>query len=195
MDAQQLQFLAALAAHGEAYDAVPANRATRLLNITPATGQFLALLLRATRARQVLEIGTSNGYSTAWLAEAVQAAGGHVTTLEISAEKVALAADTLRQLGVQAVVTQVRAAAAEWLPASPAASFDFVFLDADRAQYAALWPQLLRVLRPGGLLVADNATSHPADFAPLLALVRGTAEVEHVVVPVGKGELLVWKAA
>ena len=141
----------------------------------------------------MLEIGTSNGYSTIWLADAVQARGGHVTTLEVSAAKTAQAAVNFEQAGLASCITLVHTSAEAWLPTAPAAGFDFVFLDADRTQYAAWWPWLLRLLRPGGLLVADNATSHPADFELLTRLVRAAPEVESVLVPLGKGELLIWK--
>jgi predicted O-methyltransferase YrrM len=65
---------------GEANDAATTERARRMLNITRDTGEFLALLVRATGAWRVLEIGTSNGYSTLWLADAAKKIGGSVTT-------------------------------------------------------------------------------------------------------------------
>lgn len=193
MNQPRRELLEELAALGQAYDQQATQRAGRYLNITPDTGPFLALLLKATQAQAVLEIGTSNGYSTIWLADAVQPAGGHVTTLEASATKVALAAANFERAGLSAGITLVHTPAEAWLPTAPAAAFDFVFLDADRTQYAAWWPWLLALLRPGGLLVADNATSHPADFAAFNAVVDAAPEVERVLVPLGKGELLVWK--
>ena len=66
---------------GEANDAATNERSRRMLNITRDTGEFLAVLVRATAARRVLEIGTSNGYSTLWLADAARAIGGTVTTV------------------------------------------------------------------------------------------------------------------
>jgi predicted O-methyltransferase YrrM len=65
---------------GEANDAATNERPRRMLNITRDTGEFLAVLVRATVARRVLEIGTSNGYSTLWLADAARGIGGSVTT-------------------------------------------------------------------------------------------------------------------
>jgi len=80
---------------GKENDSSVADRPLRMLNITRDTGQFLALMIRATSAQQVLEIETSNGYSTLWLADAVRATGGRVTTLERSEYKHNLAARTL----------------------------------------------------------------------------------------------------
>ena len=84
---------------GAENDAHETERARRMLNITPDTGEFLSVLVRFGTARRVLEIGTSNGYSTLWLAEATAAIDGHVTTLEFAEDKVAMARSTLRAAG------------------------------------------------------------------------------------------------
>ena len=76
---------------GEENDGVTVERSQRMLNITRDTGEFLSALVRATAARRILEIGTSNGYSTLWLAEAARATGGTVTTVEFSEYKFGLA--------------------------------------------------------------------------------------------------------
>lgn len=148
------------------------------------------MLLKAARARTVLEIGTSNGYSTIWLADAVEPAAGHVTTVEANAAKVDLARTNFVQAGVASLITLVQARAEAWLAACTA-TYDFLFLDADRAQYVTLWPVLLRRLAPGGLLVVDNAISHQAELTAFTDLVTATPEVESVLVPLGNGELVV----
>ncbi len=193
MKASRAAFLSTLAQHGCDHDQQVTTRTEKLLNITPDTGPFLALLLRLTRARNVLEIGTSNGYSTIWLADAV-APAGRVTTLEASAAKVALAAANFAQAGVAPFITQVLARAEAWLPTCTT-TYDFIFLDADRSQYVALWPTLLMLLAPGGLLVVDNAVSHQPELVPFTQLLAATPAVESVLVPLGNGELLVRKIA
>jgi predicted O-methyltransferase YrrM len=92
---------------GEANDKATAERGRRMLNITRDTGEFLSLLLYATRAHRVLEIGTSNGYSTLWLAEAAQATGGTVTTVELSEYKADLAAATFARSGLAQFISLV----------------------------------------------------------------------------------------
>lgn len=67
------------------------------------------------------------------------------------------------------------------------ASFDLIFLDAERSEYLAWWPNLQRVLRPGGLLVVDNATSHAGQVAPFLQLLNTNAEFCTSLVPIGNG--------
>lgn len=83
---------------GETNDAATTERPRRMLNITRDTGEFLAVLVRATIARRVLEIGTSNGYSTLWLADAARKIGGLVTTVEFAEYKIELASANLRAL-------------------------------------------------------------------------------------------------
>jgi predicted O-methyltransferase YrrM len=75
------------------------------------------------------------------------------------------------------------------LAAAPAAAYDFVFLDAERDAYPGYWPDLVRVLAPGGLLATDNAISHAAEMAPFAALVAGDARVEHALDATGAGVL------
>lgn len=179
-----------LARFGADNDARESERGRRMLNITADTGEFLSVLVRFGQARRVLEIGTSNGYSTLWLAEAAAAIDGHVTTLEYAEDKVAMARATFARSGLDAHITLVHADAGSWLLQAADASIDLLFLDSDRGQYAGWWPQLRRVLRPGGLLVVDNATSHATQMAPLRALLDADPAFGTSLVPVGNGELL-----
>ncbi|WP_423156421.1 O-methyltransferase [Stenotrophomonas maltophilia] len=179
-----------LAHFGAENDAREVERGRRMLNITPDTGEFLAVLVRFGTARRVLEIGTSNGYSTLWLAEAAAAIDGHVTTLEYAEDKAAMARDTFARSGLADRITLVHDDAGSWLAEAADASIDLLFLDSDRGQYAGWWPQLRRVLRPGGLLVVDNATSHAGEMEPLRTLLESDANFSTSLVPVGNGELL-----
>src|SRR5262245_49854814 len=113
-----------------------------MLNITRDTGEFLAVLVRATAARRVLEIGTSNGYSTLWLARAARAIGGTVTTIEQSDYKIGLAAATFARSGLGSVIAQVQDDAGRVLARTPDAAFDMIFLDSERPEYPGWWSQL-----------------------------------------------------
>ena len=92
-------------------------------------------------------------------------------------------------------ITLVHDDAAHLLQRSASSAFDFIFLDSERAEYPGWWPQLRRVLRPGGLLVVDNATSHVEQLAPFVALVNADPLFATCLVPVGKGEFLAAKAS
>jgi predicted O-methyltransferase YrrM len=178
---------------GDAHDAATSEVPRRMLNITRDTGEFLAVLVRATVARRVLEIGTSNGYSTLWLAEAARAINGAVTTVECDDDKVRLALANFARSGLAGFMTQVHDDAGRLLPRITPHAYDLIFLDSERARYCAWWPDLRRILRPGGLLVVDNATSHPQQMAAFVQLVQDDAEFSCSLVPVGKGEFLAVK--
>jgi predicted O-methyltransferase YrrM len=174
---------------GEANDAAVSERSLRMLNITRDTGELLSVLVRATAARRILEIGTSNGYSTLWLAEAAQATGGTVVTVEASPYKIELARGNFARSGLAALITLVHDDADRFLSKEPD-TFDLVFLDAERSQYVRWWPRLDPLLHPGALLVVDNAASHAAELAPFVALVAADARFTSCKVPVGNGEFL-----
>ena len=184
------RLLAELEHFGEANDRATSQRARRMLNITRDTGEFLAVLVRATLARRVLEIGTSNGYSTLWLAGAARAIGGRVTTVEQSEYKIGLAAANFARSGLAPFIEQRHADAGEVLRRTADGAADLIFLDSERPEYPGWWPDLRRVLRPGGLLVVDNATSHVEQMAPFVMLVRADPGFVTSLVPVGNGEFL-----
>ena len=187
-------FLAELEQLGKKNDSSTPERARKMLNITRDTGEFLAVLIRATLARRVLEIGTSNGYSTLWLASAARATGGSVTTVEFSDYKTGLASKNFDRSGLAAYISLVHDDAGRVLERSADSAFDFIFLDSERPEYPGWWPNLRRVLRPGGLLVVDNATSHLEEMAPFVALVEADTSFTTSLVPVGNGEFMAVKA-
>lgn len=186
--------LAELERFGDENDHGDTPRGSKMLNITRDTGEFLAVLIRATGARSILEVGASNGYSTLWLAFATQPLGGHITTLERSAAKAAMARQNYERAGLQELITLVEGDAGEFLSHASSDSTDLIFLDSNRADYLAWWPHLKRLLRPGGTLVVDNATSHPEEVAGFVAVVNADETFTTALVPVGKGEFLAVKA-
>lgn len=193
MNAELLDLLRELERFGHANDAAAADRSQKMLNITHDTGVFLALLIKAARCRNVLEIGTSNGYSTLWLADAVRSLAGTVTTVDVLPEKAEMARQNFARAGLSAVIRQEVTDAGPFLGRQPPESFDLVFLDSERTQYVAWWPALEALLAPGGLLVVDNAVSHPDEMAAFVAAVQATPGYRTCTVPVGKGEFLAVK--
>ncbi|OAL61249.1 methyltransferase [Halomonas sp. ALS9] len=175
---------------GQENDAAVADRPRRMLNITRDTGEFLSVLVQATSAKRVLEIGTSNGYSALWLAKGAQKIGGHVTTIEQSEFKLELAAKNFERSGLSEVITQLRGEAGGLIENMPVANVDLIFLDSKRSEYVNWWPTIKRILRKGGLLVVDNATSHADEMAAFMALVSADADVTTCTVPVGNGQFL-----
>jgi predicted O-methyltransferase YrrM len=189
MDDTLLALLDELARYGADNDARETERPRRMLNITPDTGRLLSIIVRATRATRILEVGTSNAYSTIWLADAARETGGRVTTLELLPGKVSLARENLRRAGLEDRVEIRQGQAADTLPTLPG-PFDLVFLDANRPEYLRYLELVLPKLVPGGLLVADNVVSHASELAAYLTRVKSDPGLFSVTVPIGNGEEL-----
>jgi predicted O-methyltransferase YrrM len=193
VDEKLTALLKELASFGAENDARVPDYKGKMLNITAETGAFLALLVRAIKARRVLEIGTSNGYSTLWLAYAVQQTGGQVVTVDRSSFKEDLARRNFERAGFSSSITPHLIDAGRFFEEQSNASYEFIFLDSDRGEYVGWWPSLRRILVAGGLIVVDNAVSHENELRDFCQLVRATAGYMISLVPVGKGELLILK--
>jgi caffeoyl-CoA O-methyltransferase len=163
-------------------------RGRRLRQIPPETGRFIALLAAGAPAGRYIEIGTSAGYSTLWLALACRVVGCKVTTFEVLDEKAALARQTFEMAGVDDVVELVRGDALDYLPDCRGVSF--CFLDADKELYSACYEIVVPNMVTGGILVADNAIDHEATLRRVLDRALADDRVDAMVVPIGKGELV-----
>lgn len=192
MDETLSRLLVQLERFGADNDARETARPKRMLNITADTGRLLWILVRATRATRILEVGTSNAFSTIWLADATRATGGRVTTLELDPGKVALARANLATAGLASVVDVVEGRAADTLAALPG-PFDLVFLDADRPSYLTYLELVVPKLRSGGMLIADNASSHAQELQDYLTRVKSDPRLFAVTVPIGNGEQIALK--
>jgi predicted O-methyltransferase YrrM len=142
----------------------------------------------------VLEIGTSNGYSTIWLADAALAVGGAVVSLEIESRRTQQALANLTRAGVKRAADLRTQDAGDALAGFADGSWDLIFLDAERPAYVGYWPDLLRILVPRGLLVVDNALSHAAELVDFSELVYSADGVTSTLLTVGAGVLLVVKS-
>ena len=169
---------------------LPSSQRTR--NLERDTGRWLALLARATDAREVLEIGSSNGVSTIWLAAAAQHNGGRVTGTEILPERAADANRNLADAGLDAVA-RVVAGDARATVASLPGPFDIVFIDAEKDDYVDHFQAVVRRVRLGGLILADNVISH--DLSEYQAMLRSSSDVETVTIPIGRGVEFTLKTA
>ncbi|SHE42669.1 O-methyltransferase [Vibrio gazogenes] len=189
---ERQKIMAKLERLGIENDQAQSDKSKKYLNITRDTGEFLSVLVKATGANQILEIGTSNGYSTIWLASALQDSG-MVYTVEANLEKVREASVNFASANVSSKVTQLVGDISEVLTDVPE-QMDFIFLDADRKTYVALAERLFQRLKPGGLLVCDNATSHQDELEAFTCWLSHQSNLSTSLVPVGKGELLVYKS-
>ena len=160
----------------------------RLRQVPPETGRFIALLAASAPPGAYIEIGTSAGYSTLWLALACRQSGRTITTFEILEEKVQLARETFRLAGVEDVVESVQGDARSHI--AGLGGLAFCFLDAEKDVYQDCYDLVVPSLVPGGVLLADNAIDHKQALGPMLDSALNDARVDALVVPIGKGVLV-----
>jgi predicted O-methyltransferase YrrM len=163
-------------------------RLERLRQVPRDVGRFVAILAAGTPPGRWIEIGTSAGYSTLWLALACRETGRRVTTFEVLAAKAALARETFALTGVDDVVEFVHADVRERLDREDGLAF--CFLDSEMAVYGDLYEAVVPRLVPGGLLVADNAVGFEDVMQPMLDRALTDERVDAVVVPFLTGQLL-----
>jgi len=163
-------------------------RLQRLRQIPPETGKFLALLAANAPEGVYLEIGTSAGYSTLWLAVACEMQGRTLTTFEVNPEKAKLARETFRLAQVEGIVRLVEGDARDYLPHY--INIAFCFLDAEKDVYGECYEAVIPRMVPGAWLVADNAINHRETLKPVLERAFADERVDALIVPIGKGELV-----
>jgi predicted O-methyltransferase YrrM len=171
------------------HDATQEDRLARWRVLEPDAGRFLWFLTQAIGARTIVEIGTSRGVSTLWLADAARATGGRVISFDTDRAAQQDATTSIADAGLADHVDLRLGDGGTGLAALGDGEVDLLFLDAERTEYPSWWPHPVRVLRPGGVLVADNALSHPDEIAPLEDLLRRDLTAV-TTIPVGKGELV-----
>lgn len=160
----------------------------RLRQITPETGRFLAILLAGAPAGNVIEIGTSGGYSSLWLSLACAVTGRKMTTFELLPAKQQLARESFEAAGVELLVELVPGDARDFL--ADFHDIAFCFLDAEKDVYRDCYEAVVPRMVSGGLLVADNAISHRDELAEMLQRATNDERVDALVVPIGRGELV-----
>jgi predicted O-methyltransferase YrrM len=185
-----------LYADGIAHDAAQPDRLLKHRNLEPATAELRSLIVRIAGARQVVDIGTANGFSTIWLADAVSETGGQVVSIDTSRNDEAranLAQADAAQPGLAERVELRQEDGGGYLARLADGSVDLLFLDAERVEYPGWWPHPARVLHPGALLAVDNVLSHADEVAPFLALQAREPPLVRTTIAVGKGLHLAWR--
>jgi predicted O-methyltransferase YrrM len=158
-----------------------------LLAVGPDTGRLINILARSLKAPNILEIGTSYGYSGIWLAEAARAAGGRLTTLELQDYKSAYAKEMSAKAGL-ADYADFKVGDALTLIDEIAFGVDFVLLDLWKDLYTPCLEAFYPKLNPGAIIVADNMIMPGGDeVARYAAAVRAKPKMRSLLVPVGSG--------
>ncbi|QEE27154.1 methyltransferase [Terriglobus albidus] len=186
MNPSTLSVLQRMEAEGAENDNRESEHARKWLNLEPETGSLLSVLLRLSRVHDVLEIGTSTGYSTICIASVLQEQGGRVTTIERDPVKQARAQANVAEADLSDYVDW-RLGEATDIVAALFGPYDCVFFDADRVSAPAQLNLLLPKLSRPALLLTDNALSHPEQIQDYLRRVDELPGVIHIVIPIGKG--------
>jgi predicted O-methyltransferase YrrM len=178
--------LADLYEQGQEHDARQRLHGDRLRNLEPETAALISVLVRSSWRTRLLEIGTSNGYSTIWLAWAAAQTGGRLISIELDPGRQRTAEENLRQAALRGRVDLVLGDATD-VVGELEGPFDLVFFDADRVSAPAQLELLLPRLAPDAMLLADNVLSHPGEIAGYLGALEDLGDFDRLVVPVGKG--------
>ena len=186
MDANLRDLLREIEENGRENDAHTTERARMMLNLEPASAQLLSILVRASGVTRALEVGTSNAYSTIWLAWSLAPAGGRIISIDRNPAKHALARENLKRAGFLDRV-ELRTGDAAEIAHGLAGPFDLIFLDADRRKFPEILEILLPKIASKALVIADNVLSHPEEIAEYLKLISSFPEFQHTTVPIGKG--------
>lgn len=160
-----------------------------LISVGPRTGTLLNILAKESKAQRILEVGASYGYSTVWLADAARETGGHVTSLELSQEKVKYGRERLARAGLESYVEFRLGDARDSLARLPG-PFDFVLIDLWKDLYIPCFDLIYPKLRAGGFIAADNMLQPENTIAHANAYreyVRTKPDLETVLLPVGSG--------
>ena len=166
--------------------------AKQYTNIAPENGQFLSILIQSIKAQNVLEVGTSNGYSTIWLAAALKETGGKLITLEFDSKRAEEAQAHLREVGCDNIVEVRVGDALDEIPKCDV-TFDLVFLDAEKDEYRRYLELALPNVRSGGLIVADDTVTMRDEMPDYVEFVFNTPMLHSVDIPLDDGIILSYK--
>ena len=157
-------------------------------NISRQTANFLNMLVKMVNAQNVVEVGTSNGYSGIWLAKALKETGGHLTTIEYYEKRIVLAQANFKSCGVADIIDIKQGSAIDIVEEIREDEIiDFAFIDAKKAQYIDYFNNIDKHMKSGAIITADNITSHAEKVKTFVDAIHGNKnyQVEILDLPAG----------
>lgn len=163
-------------------------------NIAHQTAEFISMLIKISKVKNVLEIGTSNGYSALWIADALKQSGngGHLTTIEFYEKRQSIARENITRCGLTDYVTFKQGRALEILEQLNFVP-DMVFIDANKSEYIQYFDLLKDKLPKGAIILADNVVSHAAKVADFLEEIKNDTRYQSEVLDLPAGLLMAYK--
>jgi len=180
----------------EKLEKIQVNHDERMLTISNETGEFFNILLKAMKAKKILEVGMSVGFSTLWFADAILANNGKIVTIEENRDKITRAKKNFAEAGVSAQIEIQEGKALQILhklatSESELKQFDFVFLDADKENNIEYFDLVLPLVRVGGIIATDNIL-YPEKFRPEMKkfteYIKSKPNVQTMTLDLGNGE-------
>ncbi|KAF6242813.1 O-methyltransferase [Nitrosopumilus sp. b1] len=172
----------------------------RMLAITQDTGEFFNIILKAIKAKNILEIGLSTGYSTLWFCDAIKENSGKIITIEKNQNKILRAKKNFQEAGVENFIDIRHGIALDILNGllSENKQFDFVFLDADKENTMNYFEIALKMTRIGGIIAIDNMTypeKYRSEMSAISDRIQQIPNVQSSTVKIGNGEEIILKLA
>ena len=166
-------------------------------NVDNGSANFLSILIKINNSKNALEIGTSNGYSTIWLANALKTTGGKLTTIEFWDNRLNVAIENFKKAGVENIIER-RLGQAVMILEEMAYSknpplFDFVFIDANKSEYIKYFKLIHPMLKKGGIIAADNILSHYKKVEPYVIEITNHKEYQSQLIPMDTGIMVSYK--
>jgi predicted O-methyltransferase YrrM len=158
----------------------------RIQALHPESGRLLYVLALAIGAKSIVEIGTSHGYSTLWLASAAKVNGGGVVTCDANPERITAARGNFADASLADVIEILEGDARETLR-DRGEAVDLVFIDAEKGYYESYFDVVYQRLVKGGMVIADNVLSHQDELEDYVLYVENHPNLESAMVPIGRG--------
>ncbi len=159
-----------------------------MMNVAPSEGEYLSELVKKLGAKQVLEIGTSNGYSGIWIALGLRETGGKLLTLDIDEGRRSLALKNFKATGMDDIIESRLGDALKIIPTLQG-PFELVFIDAWKPDYKKYLDLTLPLIPAGGAIAAHNVDSHPQEMQDFLEAIKTSPQLKTEFVKVGPAGL------
>lgn len=169
-------------------------------NLPPESANFINMFIKANNIKTILEIGTSNGYSAIWICNALQKTGGHLVSIEFWQKRIDLAEANLEHCGLQNLATIKCGSAFTLIQELTPEDFktdklelDMVFIDANKSEYIKYFELGHPLLKKGGIILADNVSSHQESVQPFLDVIYSHKDYQTQLLPFDGGLLMALK--
>lgn len=164
-------------------------------NIAKETANFLSILIKSSNRKNIIEIGTSNGYSGIWLAKALKETLGHLTTIEFYDKRLDVAKANFEKCSVADIITPIQGSAVEILEnlVEEKKEFDMAFIDANKGEYIKYFQLVDKMMKKGGIIVADNILSHAEKVQTFVDAIHSDERYQVQILDLPAGLLLAYK--